>query len=101
MSLGAVGQPLTPIYSYLSATNHGAVMMADMPRVRLKDIKAPLLVIHGTADPVFPSEHGAALAEAVPGARVTWIENGGHELHVDEWGAIIGAIVEHTGAWRT
>jgi pimeloyl-ACP methyl ester carboxylesterase len=85
----------------LSATNHGAVMMGEMPRVRLKDIKAPLLVIHGTADPVFPREHGAALAAAVPGARVTWIGGGGHELHEDDWDAIVGAIVEHTGAWRT
>jgi pimeloyl-ACP methyl ester carboxylesterase len=82
----------------LSATNHGAVMMGDMPRGVLQDIEAPLLVIHGTADPVFPREHGAALAEAVPGARLLPIEGGGHELHEADWDTIIGAITEHTGA---
>ena len=31
-------------------------------------MRAPLLVIHGTADPVYPVDHGIALSEAVRGA---------------------------------
>jgi pimeloyl-ACP methyl ester carboxylesterase len=86
---------------YLSATNHGALTMGNTQPDTLKHMKAPFLVIHGTADPVFPREHGAALARAVASARLMWIEGGGHELHEEDWNTIIGAVVEHTGARRT
>ena len=41
-----------------------------MPSAPLSSIAAPTLVIHGTADPMFPPEHGRALAEEIPGARL-------------------------------
>jgi pimeloyl-ACP methyl ester carboxylesterase len=59
-------------------------------------VRAPLLVIHGTADPVYPVEHGIALSEAVGGEKLVRIEGGGHELHRADWDRIIGAIVMHT-----
>ena len=67
-------------------------------RGRLHAMQAPLLVIHGTADPVYPVEHGIALSEAVPGAELVRLEGGGHELHRADWDAIISAIVKHTSA---
>ena len=77
---------------YLSATNHGALKMGEEWRGRLHEMRAPLLVIHGTADPVYPVDHGIALSEAVRGAKLVRIENGGHELHTADWDTIIGAI---------
>jgi pimeloyl-ACP methyl ester carboxylesterase len=65
---------------------------------RLRELAVPLLVIHGTADPLFPYPHGVALAEAVPGAKLVTIEGGGHELHERDWDQILGAIVGHTAA---
>ncbi len=65
-------------------------------RDRLHEMNAPLLVIHGTVDPVYPVEHGIALSKAVPGAKLVRLEGGGHELHPVDWDTIIGAIVEHT-----
>jgi pimeloyl-ACP methyl ester carboxylesterase len=59
-------------------------------------MKAPLLVIHGTADPVYPIEHGVALADAVAGAKLVRLDGGGHELHRATWDPIIDAIVAHT-----
>jgi pimeloyl-ACP methyl ester carboxylesterase len=70
----------------------------DEWRDRLHELRPPLLVIHGTADPVFPTEHGVTLAEAVAGAKLVRLAGGGHELHPDDWDTIIGAIAEHTGA---
>jgi pimeloyl-ACP methyl ester carboxylesterase len=70
----------------------------DEWRGRLHELKAPLLVIHGTADPVYPVENGIALSEAVPGAKLVRLKGGGHELHRADWETIIGAIVEHTNA---
>jgi pimeloyl-ACP methyl ester carboxylesterase len=81
---------------YLNATNHGALMSEVSKRSRLQEIRVPLLVIHGTADPVFPIEHGIALSKAVPGSKVCRIEGGGHELHPADWDTIIGAVVAHT-----
>jgi len=66
----------------------------------LHEMRTPLLVIHGTADPVYPVEHGIALSEAVTGAKLVRINGGGHELHVADWDTIIDAIVMHTGSKR-
>lgn len=63
---------------------------------RLQELGAPLLVMHGTADPVYPIEHGVALSQAVAGAKLIRLEGGGHELHRADWDMIIDAIVEHT-----
>jgi pimeloyl-ACP methyl ester carboxylesterase len=79
-----------------SATNHAALKIGDAWRGRLPEMKAPLLVIHGTADPVYPIEHGEALAAAIPGARLVRLEGGGHELHPAHWDMIVAAIVRHT-----
>jgi pimeloyl-ACP methyl ester carboxylesterase len=68
----------------------------DEWRGRLHELNAPLLVIHGTADPVYPIEHGVALADAVAGTKLVRLDGGGHELHRADWETIIGAIVTHT-----
>jgi pimeloyl-ACP methyl ester carboxylesterase len=81
---------------YLSATNHGALSVGERWRGRLHEMRAPLLVIHGTADPVYAVEHGVALSEAVKGAKLVRIKGGGHELHRTDWDTIIGSIARHT-----
>ncbi len=81
---------------YLTATNHGALKIGDAWRGRLHEMKTPLLVIHGTADPIFPIEHGIALSQAVAGAELVRLEGGGHEPHRADWDTIVGAIVQHT-----
>lgn len=83
---------------FASVTNHFMLKGGDSWQGRLGELQAPLLVIHGTADPIFPVEHGAALAAAVPGARLVRIEGGGHELHPADWDVMIAAIAEHTAA---
>jgi pimeloyl-ACP methyl ester carboxylesterase len=82
----------------LSATNHFMLKGGDAWKGRLREMTAPLLVIHGTADPIFPVEHGEALAEAVAVAKLLRIEGGGHELHPDDWTVMVAAIVDHTQA---
>ncbi|MDX8531472.1 alpha/beta hydrolase [Mesorhizobium sp. VK25A] len=76
-----------------SATNH--FLLKGGPQRTIRDLRVPLLVIHGTADPLFPIEHGEALAKAVPGARLVKVEGGGHELHRNDWPQIVEAIVAH------
>ncbi|MGH2716347.1 MAG: alpha/beta fold hydrolase [Thermoleophilaceae bacterium] len=78
--------------------NHGELTGGERWRGRVGEIAAPFLVIHGTADPIFPYPHGIALAEAVPGSTLVPIEGGGHELHEGDWDQILDAIVRHTAA---
>ena len=77
-----------------SASNH-FLLKGGGPERRITDLTVPLLVIHGTTDPIFPIEHGEALAGAVPGARLVRIEGGGHELHRNDWPQIVEAIATH------
>ena len=53
-------------------------------------------MIHGAADPMFPLEHGEALAEEIPGARLLTLEGAGHGVDRADWETIVRAIVEHT-----
>ena len=62
----------------------------------LPELQPPLLVIHGTADPVYPIAHGEEFLKVVAGARLVRIPGGGHELHPDDWDTMIDAIAEHT-----
>jgi pimeloyl-ACP methyl ester carboxylesterase len=64
-------------------------------------LRPPLLVIHGTADPVFPIGHGVALCAALAGARLLKLEGGGHELHAGHWDRIVEAIAEHMNSEST
>jgi pimeloyl-ACP methyl ester carboxylesterase len=77
--------------------NHGELGDGQPKARRLNAIAAPLLVIHGTADPLIPYPHGVALAEAVPGSTLVTIEGGGHELHEGDWDQMLDAIARHTG----
>ena len=62
----------------------------------LSSIAAPTLVIHGTADPMFPLEHGEALAEEIPGAALLPLEGAGHGVVRADWEPIAQAILGHT-----
>ena len=56
----------------------------------------PTLVVHGTADPMFPPEHGEALAQEIPGARLLLLEGAGHGVDRHDWEIVVSAILEHT-----
>jgi pimeloyl-ACP methyl ester carboxylesterase len=81
--------------SYTSSTNHFALLGDDGPKLRAADIAAPMLVIHGTSDPLFPVEHGEAFLKELPEAKLHRIEGGGHEIHsadIDEYVRIIAGF---------
>jgi pimeloyl-ACP methyl ester carboxylesterase len=81
--------------SYPSIQNHELVDGA-VPHAGLSAISAPTLAVHGTADPMFPPEHGEALAEAIPGARLLLLEGAGHGLEPADWETVAAAIADHT-----
>jgi pimeloyl-ACP methyl ester carboxylesterase len=98
-ALQLIERDMDRAHSFANATNHFLVEGGDgEKRLAAADLRVPLLVIHGTADPIFPAVHGEALADAVRGAKLERIDGGGHELHRNDWPQIIGAIAAHAGA---
>ncbi len=83
-----------------ASTNHFLVAGDDdAPAADLTTLAGlPTLVVHGSADPLFPPAHGAALAEAIPGARLLVLDDVGHQLPPPTtWSTVIAAVVELSG----
>jgi pimeloyl-ACP methyl ester carboxylesterase len=51
---------------------------------RLKEIRAPALVLHGTADNSYETSHGRAIAEGIPDSEFMLIEDGAHFLNMTD-----------------
>jgi pimeloyl-ACP methyl ester carboxylesterase len=81
---------------FAAARNHDLLPDDERPDQPLSSISAPTLVIHGTADPMFPLEHGEALAEEIPGARLLRLEGAGHGVDRADWEVVVEAILDHT-----
>jgi pimeloyl-ACP methyl ester carboxylesterase len=82
----------------LASENHGLVAQGEVLSAPLLSISAPTLIIHGTADPMFPLEHGQALADEIGGARLLPLDGAGHGVERADWEAISRAVLGHTAA---
>ncbi len=56
---------------------------------QLQKISAPTIVIHGGQDPIFAKEHGLAMVQLIPGAKLILIEDMGHILNSQFYDEII------------
>jgi pimeloyl-ACP methyl ester carboxylesterase len=81
---------------FASLQNHGVMGQGEGTSRRLSEIAAPTLVIHGSADPMFPLEHGEALADEIPDARLVQLDGAGHGVYREDWYTILPAVEAHT-----
>jgi pimeloyl-ACP methyl ester carboxylesterase len=81
--------------------NHDMIAGDDRSPESLSSLRVPTLVIHGTADPMFPFEHGKSLANEIPNASLLPIEGAGHGVDRADWDTIVPAILEHTRSARS
>ena len=81
-----------------ASQNHSLIAEGEVPSEPISSIAAPSLVIHGTADPMFPLAHGRALADEIPGATLLALEGAGHGVERPDWDPVVRAILAHTGA---
>jgi pimeloyl-ACP methyl ester carboxylesterase len=84
--------------NFSAAQNHDAIADDGRSRPPLSSISVPTLVIHGTADPMFPLEHGEAVAAEIPGASLLTLEGAGHGVDRADWTIIVPAIAAQTAA---
>ncbi|WNG93774.1 alpha/beta fold hydrolase [Mycobacterium sp. ITM-2016-00318] len=57
-----------------------------------RQITAPTVVIHGTADKLMRPSGGRAIARAIKGARLVLIDGMGHDLPEELWDQIVGEL---------
>lgn len=81
---------------FAAVQNHDVMAHGEGSPKPLSAITAPTLVIHGTADPMFPLGHGEALAQEIHGARLLRLEGAGHGIERADWEPVAQAIIEHT-----
>ena len=72
-----------------------AVLASGSRKERLSKVRAPTLVIHGTADPLVDPKAGQDTAVSIPGAKLMIVQGMGHALPMPIWPEIIDAIDKH------
>jgi pimeloyl-ACP methyl ester carboxylesterase len=72
-----------------------AILASGSRKERLRSVKAPTLVIHGTVDPLVHPMGGQDTAASIPGAKLMMVERMGHAIPIPTWPQIIGAIDKH------
>jgi pimeloyl-ACP methyl ester carboxylesterase len=82
------GQSRAGVARQLHAVTHSG----DRSR-KLRGVKAPTVVIHGTADPLIRPAGGKSVAAAIPGARLVMVPGMGHDLPPEVWPVVAGEIV--------
>jgi pimeloyl-ACP methyl ester carboxylesterase len=81
-------------YPVGSARQLVAILASEDRLERLKGVRVPTLVIHGTDDILVPIENGRLVAAAVPGARLLELQGMGHDIPKRVWPEVLDAIVE-------
>lgn len=72
-----------------------AVMKSGSRYEALKQLAIPTLVMHGTADPLIPFDHGKKCYELIPNAKKLWIEGMGHDIPKFFNEKVVTGILEH------
>lgn len=92
---------VTRAKNFASSENHAILEGAESVRARLGEVALPTLIIHGTADPLFPYDHAEALARLIPNAELLPLGGVGHQMPPRPlWDTIVPALLRHTsGGW--
>ncbi len=75
----------------------GAIATTGDRTARLRFVRAPTLVVHGTVDPLIRPIGGHLTHKAVPGSRFELIEGMGHDLPEPLWGRFAAMIAANAG----
>lgn len=76
-----------------TARHVAAIAVARDRTDELRRLEMPVVVIHGTEDPLITVSGGEATAAAIPGAELVLIEGMGHDLPPQHLERIVDAIV--------
>lgn len=80
---------------------YAAILGSPDRTAALGRVRAPVLVIHGEADPLIQVSGGRATAAAVPGAELLTIPGMGHDLPRELWPRVVDAIVANSARFTS
>lgn len=72
-----------------------AIVASGSRLKKLHKIKAPTLVIHGTADPLVNPKHAEIYAPLIPNSKLLMVEGMGHELPKGALAEVLPEIIKH------
>ena len=72
-----------------------AIMASGSRTEKLRDVRSPTLVIHGSADNLVNPSGGRRTAEAIPDARFELIDGMGHDYPPQLWDRIVELVTQH------
>ncbi len=78
--------------------DHQAAVVGHDTYGRLREVRAPTLVVHGTEDRMLSHVNGDLVASMVPGARLELLESSGHLLFWEEPERVARLVREHAHA---
>ena len=81
--------------NYISMFNHATLGGGEDYWNRLSEINMPTLIVHGTDDKIWHFQNTAVLKTKIKGSKLITLEGTGHELHTQDWPAIIDEINRH------
>jgi pimeloyl-ACP methyl ester carboxylesterase len=93
-----VRQDVERARDFAARRNHDLLAEGESPSAPLSSITASPLVIHGTADAMFPVKHGESLAHEIPDARLLRLDSAGHGIDPADRETVATAIIDHTAA---
>ena len=80
-------------YSASGMMRHMMAILKQPDRTpRLRSLRVPALVVHGTADKMVHVSGGRSTAAAIPGAELLLVEGMGHDLPPELFETFVGAI---------
>jgi pimeloyl-ACP methyl ester carboxylesterase len=79
----------------LGMLRQAVAVVASVDRTdRLRELRVPTLVMHGTDDKMIDTSGGRATAAAVPGTTLVIFDGMGHNLPQELWAELAGHIIE-------
>jgi pimeloyl-ACP methyl ester carboxylesterase len=81
-----------------TARQLAAIQTAPDRTAKLRRLRLPATVIHGSSDPLVMPSGGRATAAAIPGARLLMLDGMGHDMPRELWPQIIEAIRQTAAA---
>ncbi len=85
--------------NYISMFNHATLQGGEEYFDKYKQIKHPVLVIHGTEDKIWPYGHAKVLNRELENSTLLTLEGTGHELHASDHQDMIEGIFELINSW--
>jgi len=81
----------------VSKQHNEAVYRSGSRYEKLKELKIPMLFIHGLNDPFVPIEHSKKLADLILDSETKWVENMGHDIPACLIDTICNKLISFTG----